>query len=56
VIRTFGNALAEDLFNDRVSRGVRRFPVELRSNARRKLQMLDDAETLPILAAPRQSV
>ena len=51
MIRTFGNALAEDLFNDRVSRGVRRFPVELRSNARRKLQMLDDAETLPILAA-----
>jgi proteic killer suppression protein len=51
VIRTFGNALAEDLFHDRVSRAVRQFPPELRANARRKLQVLDDAETLRILAA-----
>jgi toxin HigB-1 len=51
VIRTFGNALAEDLFHDRVSRVVRQFPPELRVNARRKLQMLDDAETLKVLAA-----
>ncbi len=51
MIRTFGNALAEDLFNDRVSREVSQFPVELRINARRKLQMLDDAETLQVLAA-----
>lgn len=51
VIRTFGNALAEDLFNDRMSRAVRQFPAELRSNARRKLQMLDDAETLSVLVA-----
>jgi proteic killer suppression protein len=51
MIRTFGNALAEDLFNDRVSRAVRQFPPALRANARRKLQMLDDAETLEVLAA-----
>ncbi len=51
MIRTFGNALAEDLFNDRVSRATRQFPPELRANARRKLQMLDDAETLQDLAA-----
>ncbi len=51
MIRTFGNALAENLFNDRVSREVRQFPAELRINARRKLQMLDDAETLQVLAA-----
>lgn len=51
VIRTFGNALAEDLFNDVASKGVRRFPAELRANARRKLQMLDDADILQVLAA-----
>ncbi|MGH8488902.1 MAG: hypothetical protein ACREXS_08585 [Gammaproteobacteria bacterium] len=51
VIRTFGNALAEDLFNDVASKAVRRFPTELRANARRKLQMLDDAEILQVLAA-----
>ena len=51
MIRTFGNALAEDLFNDRASRAVRQFPPALRANARRKLQMLDDAETLEVLAA-----
>ena len=51
MIRTFGNALAEDLFNDRVSRAVRQFPPALRANARRKLQMLDDAETLEVLVA-----
>ncbi|MDO8706887.1 MAG: type II toxin-antitoxin system RelE/ParE family toxin [Sulfuricaulis sp.] len=51
MIRIFGNALAEDLFHDRVSRVVRQFPPELRANARRKLQMLDDAETLKVLAA-----
>ncbi|MDA8256930.1 MAG: type II toxin-antitoxin system RelE/ParE family toxin [Betaproteobacteria bacterium] len=51
MIRTFGNALAEDLFNDSVSRAVRQFPSELRANARRKLQMLDDADTLRVLMA-----
>ena len=51
MIRTFGNALAEDLFNDSVSRAVRQLPSELRANARRKLQMLDDADTLRVLMA-----
>ncbi len=51
MIRTFGNALAEDLFNDRMSRAVRQFPAELRTNARRKLQMLDDMDTLQVLMA-----
>jgi len=51
VIRTFDNALAEDLFNDSVSRAVRQFPSELRASARRKLQMLDDADTLRVLMA-----
>ena len=43
--------MAEDLYHDKVSRAVRQFPPELRSNARRKLQMLDDAETLSVLTA-----
>ena len=51
MIRTFGNELAEDLFNDRMSRVVRQFPAQLRSNARRKLQILDDADTLQVLTA-----
>lgn len=51
MIRTFGNALAEDLFNDRTSKAVRQFSPELRANARRKLQMLDDADTLQVLMA-----
>lgn len=33
------------------SKAVRRFPAELRANARRQLQMLDDAEILQVLAA-----
>ncbi|MFZ5588888.1 MAG: type II toxin-antitoxin system RelE/ParE family toxin [Pseudomonadota bacterium] len=51
MIKTFGNALAEDLFNDRMTRAVRQFPPALRAGARRKLQMLDDADTLHVLAA-----
>lgn len=51
MIRTFGNALAADLYNDRVTRAVRQFPPELRTNARRKLQMLDDADVLQDLSA-----
>lgn len=51
MIRAFGNALAEDLFNDLMTRAVRQFPPALRANARRKLQMLDDADTLHVLAA-----
>lgn len=51
MILTFGNALAEDLFHDRMSRAVRQFPPDLRANARRKLQMLDDADTLQVLMA-----
>lgn len=51
MIRTFGNELADDLFNDRMSRVARQFPAQLRSNARRKLQILDEADALQVLAA-----
>jgi len=52
VIETFGNALAEDLFDDRTTRVTRSFPPELRRAARRKLLYLHDAAELSDLAVP----
>ena len=52
MIRTFGNALAEDLFDDSNSRAVRSFPAELRRIARRKLQYLHDAADLSDMRIP----
>jgi len=52
VIASFGNRLAEDLWDDKTSRPVRQFPSELRRAARRKLFYLNDAEQLKDLRAP----
>jgi toxin HigB-1 len=52
VIETFGNALAEDLFDDRQTKSKRSFPPELRRVARRKLLYLHDASELKDLRAP----
>ena len=52
MIESFGNRLAEDLFNDKVSRNTRRFPNELRRVARRKLLYLHDAAELKDLRVP----
>ncbi|MBI4209385.1 MAG: type II toxin-antitoxin system RelE/ParE family toxin [Deltaproteobacteria bacterium] len=52
MIEGFGNHLAEDLFDDRVSKAVRRFPAELWRVARRKLLYLHDAAELNDLKAP----
>jgi proteic killer suppression protein len=52
VIETFGNALAEDLFEDRKSRATQSFPMELRRVARRKLQYLHEAVDLRDLRSP----
>ncbi len=52
MIRGFGNRLAEDLFEDRESRAVRRFPPDLRRAARRKLLYLYDAADLRDLRVP----
>ena len=52
MIETFGNALAEDLFDDRQSKATRLFPPELRRAARRKLLYLHDASELKDLRAP----
>ena len=52
MIQAFGNRLAEDLFDDRSSPVVRRFPPELRRAARRKLLYLHDAAELRDLRVP----
>lgn len=52
MIQGFGNRLAEDLFDDRLSAAVRRVPPELRRTARRKLLYLHDAAELRDLRVP----
>ena len=52
MIETFGNRLAEDLFDDRRSKVVLRFPHELVRAARRKLLYLHDAAELGDLREP----
>jgi len=52
VIQSFGNQLAQDLFDNRSSTIVRRFPVELKRRARRKLLYLHDAAGIKDLRSP----
>ena len=52
MIRSFGNRLADDLFNDRLTATTRRFPPDVRRSAQRKLQYLNAAKRLGDLAAP----
>lgn len=52
MIETFGNTLAEDLFDDRSSRVTRSFPTDLRRAARRKLLYLHEATDLKDLRSP----
>src|SRR5437868_10581108 len=52
MIETFGNQLAEDLFFDRASKEVRRFPQDVKRAARRKLLYLHDAAELLDLRSP----
>ena len=52
MIESFGNQLAEVLFDDKVSRATRKFPGELRRAARRKLLYLHDAVELRDLRVP----
>ena len=52
MIESFGNALAEGLFDDRRTRATRAFPPELRRPARRKLLYLHDAAELRDLRVP----
>lgn len=52
MIEGFGNALAEDLFEDRRTRATRAFPPDIRRVARRKLLYLHDAADLRDLRVP----
>jgi len=52
VIESFGNALAEDLFDDKRTKATRAFAPELRRAARRKLLYLHDAPELRDLRVP----
>lgn len=52
MIESFGNRLAEDLFDDKRSRATRSFPPALRRVARRKLLFLHDAAELNDLRVP----
>ena len=52
MIETFGNALAEQLFDDDSGRAARSLPVALRRAARRKLLFLHDAAELRDLRVP----
>lgn len=52
MIKSFGNRLAQDLYDDKVTRAVRAFPQELRRAARRKILYLHDAVQLTDLRVP----
>lgn len=52
MIESFGNALAEDLFEDKNSQATKAFPPDLRRAARRKLQYLHEAADLRDLKVP----
>jgi proteic killer suppression protein len=52
VIHSFGNRLAEDVYDDRRSAAVRRLPPALYAAARRKLLYLHDADGLHDLRVP----
>ncbi len=52
MIETFGNTLAEDLFDDKRTKATRSFPPELRRAGRRKLLYLHDASELRDLRVP----
>ncbi|MDO8834690.1 MAG: type II toxin-antitoxin system RelE/ParE family toxin [Vicinamibacterales bacterium] len=52
MIRSFGNRLAEDVFDDRRTAVVRRLPPTLYHVARRKMLYLHEAEDLRDLRVP----
>jgi toxin HigB-1 len=52
VIRSFGNKLAEDVYDDRRASALRRLPPDVYAAARRKLLYLHDADGLRDLRVP----
>ena len=52
MIQSFGNQLAEDLYDDKNTKAVRRIPTELHQRVRRKLLYLHDVAELKDLREP----
>ncbi len=52
MIKSFGNNLAADLYEDKRGRSLKKFPSELLRVARRKLLYLSDADELNDLRVP----
>ena len=52
MIKSFGNALAQDLYDDKQSKHTRQFPDDLQRGARRKLLYLHDAGDFADLRVP----
>jgi proteic killer suppression protein len=52
MIETFGNALAEGLFDDKRTKATRAFPPDLHRVARRKLLYLHEAAQLKDMRVP----
>lgn len=52
MVSSFGNKLTEDIFYDRRTKEVRKFPTELYRIARRKLLYLYESESLKDLRVP----
>jgi toxin HigB-1 len=52
VVKSFGNRLAENLYDDSQTKETRGFPAELRRAARRKLLYIHDAANLGDLRVP----
>ncbi|MBN1959744.1 MAG: type II toxin-antitoxin system RelE/ParE family toxin [Deltaproteobacteria bacterium] len=52
MIKNFGNKLAEDLYDDKISKEVKHFPKDLYKTARRKLLFLHDAASINDLRIP----
>ena len=52
MIKSFGNKIAQDLYNDKRSKALSKFPSELFRVARRKILYIHDADQLIDLKVP----
>lgn len=52
MIKSFGNKIAQDLYNDKRSKALSKFPSELLRVARRKILYIHDADQLIDLKVP----
>lgn len=52
MIKSFGNKIAEDLYNDKRTKALSKFPSELLRVARRKILYIHDADQLIDLKVP----